>query len=182
MTHIASIGAGLHSSLDLHSTALSAAEIAAVLVDEDNVTTGFPSLFGNGEYTSIGNVREFPAMGTPPNIVNVPVYGQASSQQIQGQSDSPSMELQLNFVPDDWDASSTLGAMVGDGNTYCFRFALLNSAPTSLDEAGMVADNSLYYWFGKIEALQVTPSLTDANTATVTISIQSDFYGAYTSA
>ena len=40
--------------------------------------------------------------------------------------------------------------------------------------------NSQYYWYGKVEALQVNPQLTDSNTATITLSLQSDFFGAYT--
>jgi hypothetical protein len=40
--------------------------------------------------------------------------------------------------------------------------------------------NSQYYWVGKLEALQVTPGLTDATTATITITMQSEFFGAYT--
>ena len=138
----------------------------------------------------IKNVREFPAMGTPPNVVNVPVYGSATSQQIQGQADAPSMEITLNYVAADWakEASNILGSMVGDGNQYVFRFSLLNAEPTGAGAtkyastaAGLgTVQNSQYYWIGKLEALQVTPQLTDANTATITLTIQSDFFGAYT--
>jgi hypothetical protein len=79
--------------------------------------------------------------------------------------------------------------MVGDGKQYCFRFTLMNSQPTggttatkySSTAPGLgTVQNSQYYWIGKMDALQVTPQLTDANTATVTITIQSAFYGAYT--
>jgi hypothetical protein len=78
--------------------------------------------------------------------------------------------------------------MVGDGNQYAFRFALLNTEPTgsgatkyASTTAGLgTVQNSVYYWVGKIEALQVSPQLTDANTATITITVQSPFYGAFT--
>jgi hypothetical protein len=129
-------------------------------------------------------------MGTPPNVVNVPVYGSATSQQIQGQADAPSMEITLNYVASEWakEATNILGSMVGDGKQHVFRFCLLNAKPTGADDAQYAStalgigtvENSQYYWIGKLEALQVTPQLTDANTATITITIQSAFYGAFT--
>jgi len=180
MAHINSIGAGIYSDLSVSTDTVPAV----------HNKTNFDALFASIDFGvtahRITNVREFPSMGTPPNIVNVPVYGQATSQQIQGQSDAPSIELQLNYVPADWADGTNLGGLVGDGNQYVFRFALLNARPegaegyaSSATGIGDVA-NSYYYWVGKIEALQVNPQLTDSNTATVTISIQSDFYGAYT--
>ncbi|WP_396189861.1 hypothetical protein [Flavobacterium sp.] len=194
MSHITSIGAGMFSDMALAtpSTPLSASALAAL-----DTAAEFQALFANeinsvggtkatGTFTRIKNVREFPSMGTPPNIVNVPVYGSKTSQQIQGQADAPSIELTLNYVPAEWAAGSILGDAVGDGNQYVFRFALLNAEPvayssetTPADGIGSVA-NSQYYWVGKIEALQVNPQLTDANTATVTISVQSEFFGAFT--
>jgi len=130
-------------------------------------------------------------MGVPPNIVNVPNYGSKTSRQIQGQSDSPSFEVTLNFVPLHWqDAATYLGELVGDGKLWAFRFTLLNSEPTGSTFATKYAStaggvgtvqNSQYYWGGKLEALQVNPQLTDSNTAVITISIQTDFLGAYTS-
>lgn len=200
MTHIRSIGAGMYSDLSIAApaTPLSNASLAAL-----DTQTEFFNLFaseidsqggvqGANTFTRLKNVREFPAMGTPPNVVNVPTYGQATSQQIQGQSDAPSMEITLNYVPAEWakEAGNVLGNMVGDGITRVFRFALLNSKPTgsgptafaSLPAGLGTVENSQYFWYGKIEALSVTPQLTDANTATVTLTMQSQFYGAYTSA
>ena len=198
MAHINSIGAGMYSDLSVAvpASALTPAALAAL-----DTASEFQALFAT-EIDSVGgtkaantfvrikNVREFPAMGTPPNVVNVPVYGSATSQQIQGQADAPSMEITLNYVAADWakEASNILGSMVGDGNQYVFRFSLLNSEPTgagatkfSSTAAGLgTVQNSQYYWIGKLEALQVTPQLTDANTATITLTIQSDFFGAYT--
>jgi hypothetical protein len=72
---------------------------------------------------------------------------------------------------------------VGNGKQYLFRFTLLNAQPTSYatTAGGMgTVGNSQWYWQGKMESLLVNPQLTDANTATLTISVQSDFYGAYT--
>lgn len=198
MAHINSIGAGMYSDLSVSvpASALTPAALAAL-----DTATEFQALFAN-EIDSVGgtpaantfvrikNVREFPAMGTPPNVVNVPVYGSATSQQIQGQADAPSMEITLNYVAADWakEASNILGSIVGNGAQYVFRFTLLNAEPTgagatkySSTAAGLgTVQNSQYYWIGKLEALQVTPQLTDANTATITLTIQSDFFGAYT--
>jgi len=198
MAHISSIGAGMYSDLavatplaDLTTAALEALDTAAEF--QALFATEIASVGGTkapGTFVRIKNVREFPAMGTPPNVVNVPVYGSATSQQIQGQADAPSMEITLNFVAAEWakEAANVLGSMVGDGKQYVFRFALLNSEATgsgatkySSTAAGIgTVQNSQYYWVGKLEALQVTPQLTDANTATITITIQSDFFGAYT--
>lgn len=198
MAHISSIGASMFSDLsvatplaDLSAASLAAldtaAEFAALFATEIDTVGGTK---GTNTFTRLKNVREFPAMGTPPNVVNVPVYGSKSSQQIQGQSDSPSMEITLNYIPADWakDASNILGNMVGDGKQYVFRFSLLNSEPTgsgatkyASTSAGIgTVPNSEYYWIGKLEALQVNPQLTDATTATITLTIQSAVFGAYT--
>lgn len=198
MAHISSIGAGMYSDLAVATPATpfnsatlaaldTAAEFAALFASEIESVGGTKAA---NTFVRIKNVREFPAMGTPPNVVNVPVYGSATSQQIQGQADAPSMEITLNYVASDWAQENTniLGSMVGDGNQYVFRFSLLNSAPTGAGATKFASSapglgtvqNSQYFWIGKLEALQVTPQLTDANTATITLTIQSDFFGAFT--
>jgi len=124
-------------------------------------------------------------------IVNVPVFGKKTSSQIQGQSDAPSMEVTINYVPAEWakGADATiLGAMVGDGLQHVFRFALLNSEPTGTGAtkyaqtaAGLgTVQNSELYFVGKLEAILFTPNLTDANQATLTLSLQSDTFGVFT--
>jgi hypothetical protein len=194
MGHIASIGAGLFSDLCVSTAALDA--VKSAITANTGVEAAFKDLFATADIDTtafrIANVREFPSMGTPPNIVNVPVYGSKTSQQIQGQSDAPSMEITLNFVASDWAADTDLGDLVADGKQHAFRFTMLNSEPPGYGSdstndglggstaGGTETENSQYFWIGKIEALQVNPQLTDANTATVTISVQSQFYGAYT--
>jgi len=196
MAHITSIGAGLFSDLAI---AMPTADLSASAIAALDTDTEFQALFASeietvggtkaaGTFVRVKNVREFPPMGTPPNIVNVPNYGSKTSRQIQGQSDAPSMEIQLNFVAADWADGTLLGDAVGDGITRVFRFTLLNSEPTGTgatkyaSTAGGLGtvQNSQWYWSGKIEALQVSPQLTDANTATVTLTIQSNLFGAYT--
>lgn len=195
MAHITSIGAGMFSDMAvaMPTTQLTSAQLAAL-----DTAAEFQALFAteiesvggtkaSGTFVRVKNVREFPSMGTPPNIVNVPVYGSRTSQQIQGQADAPSIELTVNYVPAEWAAGTLLGDAVGDGKQYVFRFALMNAEPVAYKSDGTTpangigsVQNSQYYWVGKIEALQVNPQLTDANTATVTISIQSEFFGAFT--
>ncbi len=195
MSHISSIGAGLFSDLAVHTPTTepnfesldTAAEFQALFANEIANVGGTE---GTNTFVRITDVREYPAMGTPPNVVNVPVYGSATSQQIQGQADAPSMEITLNAVMNDWskESGTLLGNMVGDGQQHVFRFVLMNSEPTGSGDTQYAAtsagigtvENSQYYWIGKLEALQVTPQLTDANTVTITLTIQSEFFGAYT--
>ena len=176
MAHITAIGAGVYSALAINTTPitnLSAVDTLAELV----------SLFAApASFSEIKNVREFPPMGTPANIVNVPVYGQKTTSQIQGQADAPSMEMTINYVPADWASTAPLGMLVGDGRVYAFQFSLLNSRPAGLSSAvgptglGSVP-NSNFYFAGKVEAILVTPQLTDANQATLTLTVIGDFFG-----
>ena len=88
MTHISSIGAGMYTDLSMsretYSGTLPADETAWKALFTAELANGAVVTVTAGEYTRIKNVREFPAIGTPPNIVNVPVYGSSTSQQIQG--------------------------------------------------------------------------------------------------
>ena len=198
MAHISSIGAGIFSDLSIcretygGTVPTTEADWKALFATEIAATAAATATAG--EFTRIADVREFPAIGTPPNVVNVPVYGQSSSSQIQGQSDAPTQEIQINFVPSKWarQATECLGNMVGDGKQYAFRFTLLLTQPTgsgatkyaSTDGATGLGSvpNSQAFFIGKVEALVVNPQLTDANTATLTITIQSQVYSWYTTA
>jgi hypothetical protein len=201
MAHINSIGAGMYSRLDIAFGVVASGKPGTIsLPATPDAITNWQTLFANsatfpsggiaGSFCQVKDVREFPAMGVPPNIVNVPVFGQPTSQQVQGQADAPSMELTVNYVATDFakdttDTTVTLGELVGCGITMAFRFTLLNTDPGSVKVCStgtdkFVENNSSYYWIGKIEALVVNPQLTDANTATLTISLQSKLYGAFT--
>jgi hypothetical protein len=197
MAHISAIGAGLYSDLSVHSpaTELTAAGLAAL-----DTAAEFQALFATeianvggtkaaGAFVRIANVREFPAIGTPANVVNVPAYGQRTSSQIQGQADAPSMELTINYVGTEWgNGTSILAGYLGDGVQRVFRFTLLNSDTTGTgatkyaSTAGGLGTvpNSQFYFVGKLEAMAVNPQLTDANTATLTLTVQGSFFGAYT--
>jgi len=176
MAHITSIGAGIFSALAVNTTAVTD------LTSVDTLSELVAKFTSSANFTEIKNVREFPQIGTPANIVNVPVYGSATSQQIQGQSDSPNLEITINYVPSEWDPTTVggLGGKIGDGKQYAFQFSLLNAKPASLETnaAGLGAGaNSNFYFVGKVEALLISPQLTDANQATLTLSIQGDFFG-----
>ena len=193
MAHISSIGASMFSDMSVAfpSTPINPSALTSQAAFDDLFANEIASAGGTkgvGTFVRMANVREFPSMGVPPNITNVPVYGQKTSQQIQGQADAPNIEITLNYVPAEWAAGTLLGDAIGDGKQYVLRFTLLNTEPTGAGATKFASsatglgtvENSIYYWVGKIEALVVNPQLTDATTATVTMSIQSPFYGAYT--
>jgi hypothetical protein len=175
MAHISSVGAGIFTTLNLNKASTAA-------VPGTGIASDWHALFDTaGERTSIGNVREFPGMGTPPNIVKVPGFGFKQSRQVQGQADAPNLEVTVNYIANDWvdSGAGSLGYALNNDITYAFRFALMNTDPGAA-ATGLATDNSCYYWLGRIEACLIKPSLTDATTATVTLSMQSDFYGAFT--
>ena len=172
MAHLSSLNAGIFTFLDIFTGVIpgdtdTSAEIAALFVGS---TPGTP----DATHVRMPSVREFPAVGTPANIVNVPVYGQNTSSQVQGQADSPSLEVTVNYVAADMEP---LHALVG---TSCaFRFMMAASSVTAAEgsAATITPENTEFYFLGKIEAILVNPALTDATTATVTLSAQSDFFG-----
>jgi len=85
MAHITSIGAGIFSAMAVNTTEITD------LTTVDTLAELVAKFATSNSFTEIKNVREFPQIGTPANIVNVPVYGQKTSSQIQGQSDSPNL-------------------------------------------------------------------------------------------
>ena len=203
MAHISSIGAAMFTDLSvITGTVVAGKAETSPTQPATKDATGFQSLFTTAtsvsKYAKINNVRSFPAIGSPANIISVPVYGQKQGQSIGGQADAPSLEVTINFVASEWakgtagtTPASSLANMVGDGISRVWRFTLMSADSTatvtaSLGQYDSVAgglgttQNSQYYFFGKLESLLVTPSLTDATTATLAISVQSDFYGAYT--
>lgn len=198
MAHISNLGAALFTSLSVAvpSTPMTRTQIQAL-----NEAAEFNPLFakeidsqggvrGVGTFVQIKNIREFPAIGTAANIVKVPEYGSKTSKQIQGQSDITNMEIKLNYIPADWakEATNILGSIVGDGNLYVFRETFMNVDSTGSGDTKLAStaagigtqENSSYFFVGKLEAIQVTPSLTDTTQATLTLTIQSETYGAFT--
>jgi hypothetical protein len=211
MAHISSISAAMFTDLacaygTIASGAETVAPVAPAGFTQANWEAKFDTTTGTNSYFRFLNARSFPAVGTPSNIVNVPVFGQKVAQTIGGQSNAPTMDVTLNYIPSLWAKGATASAwtaglqttfgtelanMVSDGVSRPFRLALLASASTATAGASLgpydsnatglgSVPNSEFYWMGKMESLLVTPSLTDATTAVLSLSIQSDFYGAWT--
>jgi len=172
MAHISNLGAGIFTYLDIFTGTVpsgtdTAAECAALFVGTTPGTA-------DADHVRMPSVREFPSVGTPANIVNVPVYGQNTSSQVQGQADAPSLEVTVNYIPSEMEALHNL-----IGQKVVFRFLMAAAACTQNEAADstLATANTEFYFIGKIEAILVNPQLTDANTATVTLSAQSDFFG-----
>src|SRR6056300_296954 len=132
MAHISTLGAGIYTYLDMFTGTIpadtdTAAECAALFV---GTVPGTP----DADHVRMPSVREFPSIGTPANIVNVPVYGQATSSQVQGQADAPSLEITVNYIAGDMQAIHDL-----IGQQVVFRFMMADAAVTQ-DEG---ADNTL---------------------------------------
>ena len=168
MAHISSLSSGIFTYLDFHNAA------PAASVDTAAEYAGLFVTANASDISRIPSVREFPSIGTPANIVNVPVYGQATSSQVQGQSDAPTLEVTVNYIASDMEEIHNL-----IGTEVVFRFMMTESACTQDEGAGstLAKANTEFYFKGKIEAILVNPALTDATTATVTLSAQSDFFG-----
>jgi hypothetical protein len=138
------------------------------------------------KFVEIPNIREFPSFGTPPNIVNVPIFGQPISGQVQAQSDAPNLTLTVNYTPDQWGPATPLGLMVGDGKPYVFQLSLCSAKPPSLIAApgatglGNVG-NASWYFAGRIDSIQINTSVSDAVTAEIAMSMPTGrFFGPYT--
>jgi hypothetical protein len=215
MGHLSSIGASIFTDLSVAVGTLSGGSAGAAVLPASDDDNGFKALFpapvlGVCKWLRLENVREFPAFGSTPNLVKVPVYGQKNTMTIGGQSDMPDFTVNINYVGSRWAKGTTattftagtsdvavygseFANMVGDGVSRAWRLALMASDPSvgftksgttsayaSLPGGLGVVPNSVFYFKGRIESMQITPSLTDAVQATLAFSIQSDFYGAFT--
>jgi hypothetical protein len=193
MGHISTLGAGMFSTLAISRLpqAATGSQSALKAFFTTEVANGQIGAATNTQFVNIKDIKEFPAMGTPPNIVKVPLFGSKTSMQIQGQADAPTMDITLAYKGAEWQKSANyLGDLIGKNKLYAFRFTLLNKDSSGITPSTKYAslgtglgtvENSQYFWYGKLEALVVNPQLNDANTCTLTISVQSEVYGAFTS-
>ncbi len=170
MPHISSISASIFSDLRYVKNSLpdtpNYANLESLMSTDTTPVT----------YKAISNVRDFPAFGTPANVVNVPVYGQAVSQQIQGQSDPADLTFNLNYVPSDHMVIHDL--VKEDSDTYTF---LLRLAPKALPATPDGDDTlSMFAFAAQFASFEVTPSLSDSTQAALTLTLQSDFFGPFT--
>jgi len=165
MALISNIGAGIFTKLKYK------ADSSYTLPTSDSTHQAF--IAGGGDFagnTEVTNIREFPSFGKPANIVNVPNYGQSVSGQIQGQSDAPTLEFTLNYVPR---VHNPIQALVQDGLTYVFQLDVKNAS---------TGDNAAFYVKGQVASFEVAPNLTDSNQATLTIATSTDYTGPFADA
>jgi hypothetical protein len=181
MTYPTTMAAAHWSSL---AVSVDAAAVATALAapTEINLKAAFATI---SDYEEIKNIRDMPQFGNPSNIVNVPVYGRGITASVNAQADAPSLELTINYIPSLWAPSTVLGGLIGAQGAQLFQFAFLTSQAVDFatDPAtGNLGDvpNAVTYFVGKLENILVTPARDDAATATISISIQSPFYGAFT--
>ena len=137
---------------------------------------------------AFGRIREFPNLGIPANVVNVPQYGQGSSSQIAGQSDAPSLDFTFNYVPSD---HGFISDMRESGEAHLFRVRLSNAE--QVEEAlGLITPHEIksgttsdmrefsdFYFFGSVASFEIVPNLTDSNQLNVTLTIDGEMAGPY---
>lgn len=179
MSHIQTLQAGIYTYL-----AFKAAEVGRATDTMDEII----AKLATGNVQAIPNIREFPEFGTPANVQNVPVYGRATSTQVNGQADMASMEFTINYVASEvhTDPTTQYGAYIGDRNIYPFMIALTRDPATSFlckDGTGIAGtptkanENSVFFFCGRLESLVVVPSVTDSYTAKLTISVATPIFG-----
>ena len=192
--HISSLSAGKFTQLDYAASGLvrdtsAIDEVLSLFVsgvtkaaaDDAQVNTGTET--SKTSVTHIGDIREFPSLGVPANIVNVPVYGQSTSSQVSGQSDPTSLEFTLNYVPT---IHSSLESLRKTSALVCFRVRITDSKlvavkgdVTNVDVTQAKSTDIFddFYFFGKVASFEVTTGLTDALQATMSLTIEGDFIG-----
>lgn len=164
MAHISAITSTIYSSLDYTT-----AEIATGRPADE---TAWKALTFDG---AVSSIREFPSMGTPANVVNVPVYGQETSSQVTGQSDAPSWQFTLNYVPSDHASLETLRK---EATRVGWRVRLSNTEEGLKGTASEEYDD--FYFVGRVAGFEITPSLSDSLQATLTLAIDGEMEGPYT--
>jgi len=193
MAHLTKISAGKFSSLDYVAATAGVSSIStlvnitnqfvtaadqALVTDSDDGTAVTEALASGVKH--VGDVREFPSLGTPANVVNVPVYGQATSSQVAGQSDAPSLEFSLNYVATD---HAALEILRRNSTRICFRVRMSDvkqataSANAGVPLAFRNQEFADFYFFGTIASFEITTGLTDAIQASITLTVSGDFTG-----
>jgi len=194
MPNITSIGAGMYTSLAyVDLPVVEGSGSANTTIGQGDTVTEWAPEFETGDAANgftaataarnIGRIREFPNLGIPANIVNVPQYGQAVSSQIAGQSDAPSMDFTFNYVPEE---HAFIEDMRAGGELYLFRVRLANAKQDTdvnknnlpaVDDDGNVVEASDFYFFGKVASFEIVPNLTDSNQLNVSMTIDGEMVG-----
>jgi len=220
MPNISAIGAGIYTSLafaDLPVVSgtgsagveIGKADAPTVWITEFE-TRGTPPAGAGGDFVpwtaeadarAFGKIREFPNLGVPANVVNVPQYGQPTSSQITGQSDPPSLDFTFNYVATEHAFIDTLRA---EGTQRLFKVRLANGEQVvaggtnesgGVDPAGTEGVNlpyeteeaattdmrefSDFYLFGSVASFEIVPSLTDSNQVNVSLTIDGQLEGPF---
>lgn len=181
MALINNIGAGIFTTLmykaDTSGTGVTLptddASHRAFVADETTLGAGDGGFFNATASdgiapTNVGGMREFPSFGAPANIVNVPVYGQLVSDQIGGQSDAPTLEFTVNYIPS---LHAALQALVVSGARQVFQISLANAESRD--------DDAVFYIKGTVSSFLVSPNLTDSNQATISIATVGNYEGPF---
>lgn len=177
MAGINTIGASLFAKLHLSKLQADINSFNALAIKAYSYTDGdADNLMGavdddDGDARELTNIREFPTFGSPQNTVSVPTYGQHQANQITAQSDGGTLDFVINYVPDStehkWiyerknDQATLIGGIILQNNN--------NASP----------QKNIFFFKGQVGSITVTPSLTDAITATVSFTTIGDFLGPY---
>ena len=183
MAHINNIGASIYTRIDYVPGSISTADRAAPLnlaakFESAAAADGVPATT-EAAVVAIEGIREFPSLGTPSNIVNVPQYGQSISSQIQGQADAPSLEFTFNYIPTN---HYTLDALRKSGTNLVFRVRLSNTEDGGVQATPASDATTEYediYFQGTIASFEIVPALTDATQANIALTIDGDFEGPF---
>lgn len=176
--------------MPLHNT-IGVATHTGVVISKDPVPATLPSTGANWaalfstapKIIELPNIRELPSFGSPANVVKVPEYGRTTSLSVGAQSDAPDLAFTLNYVPSRWAPGTDLATLLDNKSPFVCQVSFLRSAPASMisTAAGLgTVDNSVFYFVGKLESLLINTSLSDAQTATLTMSLHSAFSPIYT--
>ena len=207
MAHVSSIGSGLFSTFIVSGDVVTPTQYETIIKESNQAklkalftkalvgsnlaaeagaalkTSEAPST--SGKWNRIPNLRELPAVGTPPSLTNVPEYGSKISKQIQAQADPENVEITINNVPSAWVATTALGKMLADKKSHIFLFILANTEPTGYAlETGELGtqENTIVAFLASMASKLDTPSLSDANQATLSLALRSDYSAPFTQA
>jgi len=207
MPNISAINASIYTGLDFLEAPVTttlrqqAPYEWAALFEEVTDTAGTGTLnqvTATADARAFGQIREFPNLGIPANVVNVPQYGQATSSQVSGQSDAPSLDFVFNYVP-------TIHAFINDlrseGTQRLMRVRLAASEGIRATDGGTNASGgtdgagangvtlpyfdsvdgmrefSDFYFFGSVASFEIVPALDDAMQLNITLTIDGNLFG-----
>ena len=181
MAHIDTITAVRFTSLALSQTTIPTATARAAALNANAEAALFRTSFAvPANVTEVGQVREFPNLGTPANIVNVPNYGASISSQVGGQADAPDLTFTLNYIPNEA-GHRMLNTIRQDATPVAFRARLTDAVIAPADLTKGVPDSDVrfddLYWTGRIVSFEIVPALNDSMQANVAVTIEGDFVG-----